>query len=99
MATLINSAIGCLTSFIMLILMIHHVYHNRLKRSDIITIILCINILILLTVFTIMNIQAVLDDLYEKDFNSSWCTFLGYLLPTIFCSMYNAFVNQVIDFL
>ena len=100
LSTLIIAILGFLISFILLLFIIHHFYYKRLKRSDKITLILAINIyinlLMVLTVFIVMNIQTVLGDLYGTEFNSSSCIFLGYLLPINYCTFYTSFVNQVI---
>ncbi|CAF0987594.1 unnamed protein product [Adineta steineri] len=96
--TFIICSFTCLFSCIILICVIHHLYHNRLQQEDRITFIHCINIyslvLAYIGIIASFNIQTVLGNLYEYDFNTSWCVVLGYLAPTLACSLFWAFVNQ-----
>ncbi|CAF0740064.1 unnamed protein product [Adineta steineri] len=96
--TLAICSLTCLFSCVILVCVIHHLYHNRLQQEDRIIIIHCINIysllLIYIAIVALFNIQSILGNLYGYDFNSSWCIFLGYLAPTLACSLFWAFVNQ-----
>ncbi|UJR17307.1 hypothetical protein I4U23_004202 [Adineta vaga] len=40
------------------------------------------------------NIQTLLGDLYEQNFNTSRCIFMGYLMIICLCALYCSFVNQ-----
>jgi hypothetical protein len=95
----INSS-TCFISFIILIIILHHFCHTRIRRRDKITVIHCINIYPLLLIYTgtilSFNIQTLLGDLYGLDFSSPWCIFMGYFSPVILSTLYCAFANQVI---
>ena len=97
--TLTNSLCECLISMIILCLMIYNIFSSPLRRRDKIILFLCCNIyfwiLIYMTILSWTNIQTALGDLYDQDFNSSWCIFIGYISPTILCVLYYSFVNQV----
>ncbi|CAF0908352.1 unnamed protein product [Adineta steineri] len=98
LTTFIICSVTCLFSCAILICVIHHLYHNRLQQKERIIIIHCINIYSLvwayIAIVALFNIQTVLGTLYEYDFNSSWCTSLGYLAPILIGGIYWAFVNQ-----
>ncbi|CAF0935180.1 unnamed protein product [Adineta steineri] len=98
LTTSIICSLTCLFSCIMLICIIHHLCHNRLQQEDRIIFIHCINIyslvLAYIGIIASFNIQTVLGNLYEYDFNSSWCTSLGYLPPILIGCIYWAFANQ-----
>lgn len=98
--TLDVSIFTCLISFIITIWILYNFCHNRLKPEDRAIIILCLNIypliLIYMIILVLFNIQTLLGDLYQYNFNSSWCLFLGYFSPSILTALYWAFVNQVI---
>jgi hypothetical protein len=100
LVTLVHSLFACLISLIVFCIIIYHLYYNQLKREDRITILLCANIylciLVYMTILSLMNIQTILGDIYERNFNSSWCIFVGYISPVILCVLYHSFVNQVI---
>jgi hypothetical protein len=98
--TVAHSIFTCFISLIVIIIIIHHFCYHRMKRADKITVLLCTNIYLCILVYMIilssMNIQTILGDSYTRDFNSSFCTFIGYISPVILCVLYHAFVNQVI---
>ncbi|CAF0987612.1 unnamed protein product [Adineta steineri] len=98
LTTFIICSLTCLFSCAILLCVIHHLYHNRLQQKERIIIIHCINIYSLvsayITIVALFNIRTVLGTLYGHDFNSSWCTFLGYLAPVLIGGIYWAFVNQ-----
>jgi hypothetical protein len=91
----------CLISLMIFIVITHHFCYNRLRQEDEITVINCINIYLIISICTVItvsfNIQTVLGDLYEREFNSSWCVFLGYFSLVLLAVMYWSFVNQVIS--
>ncbi len=99
MMTLSISIFTWLISSMILIVIIFHLRYNRMKPKDKVTIILSINIYIVLLVFiTILvsfNIQTLLGDLYEQDFNSAWCIPMGYISCVFLGGLYWGFVNQV----
>ncbi|CAF1574796.1 unnamed protein product, partial [Adineta steineri] len=100
LTTLIICSVSCLFSCAILICVIHHLCHNRLQQEDRIIFIHCINIyslvLAYIGIIASFNIQTVLGNLYEYDFNSSWpwCIFAGYITPILIGCIYWAFVNQ-----
>ena len=79
--TLIISILTCLVSFIIFVGIVYHLCYDRIKKDDKITIIHCVNIygcIFVLTVVVIsFNIQTLLGDLYQKEFNSSICMVFG----------------------
>jgi len=100
LVTLIHSTFACILSSVIFFLIIYHLCYKRVKRGDKTILLLCANIylflLIYMIILSLMNIQTILGDLYERDFNSSWCIFVGYLSPVILCVLYHSFVNQVL---
>ena len=97
--TLVISILTCLISFTILIMIIHHLCYNHLQHRDKTIISLCANIYPLVLVSTALtiavNIQTFLGDIYDWNFNSSWCIFIGYFFTSILSTLYWAFVNQV----
>ncbi len=91
---------ACLTSCIVFIILIYHLYNIHMKRTDRITVLLCSIIylatLIYTTILLSMNIRTILGDLYGQSFNSFWCIFSGYLCLISLCMWYITFINQVI---
>jgi len=98
--TLGHSLFACLISVVIFSIITYNLCYNRMKRREKIILLLCTNIylciLIYMTILSSMNIQTILGDLYGRDFNSSWCIFIGYTSPAILCVLYYSFVNQVI---
>ena len=94
------SLLTCSISFMIIMRIIYYVIYNRIKQEDRIILIHSVQIYILLTMKTILIIslttETVLGDIYEKDFNSSWCIFQGYSALVILGTLYWAFINQVI---
>ncbi|UJR29339.1 hypothetical protein I4U23_010551 [Adineta vaga] len=39
-------------------------------------------------------LQSVLGDIYEREFNSPWCNFLGYIYAVCICISFLSFINQ-----
>jgi hypothetical protein len=97
---LVFSTLLCLITSMILTVIIYHFYCKRIKQEDKVTIILCINIYLMILVVTVIivsfNIQTLLGDLYEQDFNSSWCIFIGYIWGVFLTALYWSFINQVI---
>jgi hypothetical protein len=95
-----HSIFTCLISYIIFIVIIYHFYYNRVKREDKVTVLICANIYLFLSIYTTMgismNIQTILGDLYGQSFDSSWCMFSGYMSLVTACALFMAFVNQVI---
>jgi len=63
---------------------------HRFRQADVDIIFLYVTTLISL------NIQTLLGDVYGINFDSSWCTFRGYLLTIAICGLFHAFAIQVI---
>ncbi|CAF3721321.1 unnamed protein product [Adineta steineri] len=84
-----------LNSLIIFIWIIFHIYFNRIKQDDRITIMHCMAIYLLLLIYTailiLSNIQTLLGDLYSYNFDSSWCIFLGYFSPVVLTTLYWCF--------
>ena len=98
--TICLSLSTCLISLIISIVIIYHCCYNRIRQEDKVTIIHGISIYILLLIYTAIllsfNIQTFVGDLYEIDFNSFRCIFMGYFSPVIIGTLYCGFGNQVI---
>jgi hypothetical protein len=96
---LVHSLFACVISIIMFIIIIYHQCNNRLKRINKITLFLCANIYLLIFLYTTglisLNIYSILGDLYDQNFDSSWCTFTGYFVLAMLCAVYIGFVVQV----
>ena len=88
-----------ITSSIILIILIHHWFHNRIKRDEKNNLYLCIHIyfsvLALSAILLSMNIRTLLGDLNGQSFDSSACIVVGYLTLIHVSAMYMSFVNQV----
>ncbi|CAF0980231.1 unnamed protein product [Rotaria sordida] len=96
--SLINSSFATVISVIVIGIIIYHQYHNRLRREEKITLILSANIYFFMNIYVVIlissNIQTLLGDIYEKNFDSSWCKFRGYLLLVACCALFHGFVIQ-----
>lgn len=103
--TLVSSILGFLTSLVIILLIVHYCYSNRLNHESKIILITSLTIyiyyFIVMLMFISVNIQTLLGGFYGISFNSSLCLLIGYLINTIFSALNFAFVNQVyeIDFL
>lgn len=97
--TVITSLSASLISLIIFCLIIYHISRDRMRKRDKVILLLCGNIYLCILIYMIilssMNIQTILGDLYERNFESAWCKFVGYMSPTILCVLYYSFVNQV----
>lgn len=87
------------TSLMILILLIHNLYKNKIKREDKMGIKLCVNIYIVILIYALilisMNIRTILGDLYDMNFNSLSCILSGYLAVAALYMLYMTFINQV----
>ncbi|CAF1001688.1 unnamed protein product [Rotaria sordida] len=96
--SLIHASFAIVTSVIVIAIIIYHQYHNRLRREEKITLILSVNIYFYMNIYVAVlvsgNIQTLLGDIYEQNFDSSWCTFRGYFTGVACCAVFNAFVIQ-----
>ncbi|CAF4023687.1 unnamed protein product [Rotaria sordida] len=96
--SLIHGSFASVISAIVLGIIIYHQYHNRLRREEKITLILSANIYFYMNLYVVVlvscNIHTLLGDIYEKNFDSSWCTFRGYLITVACCTLFNAFAIQ-----
>ena len=97
--TIVNSLFASLLSLIVICLIINHLYYNQMRKRDKVIVLLSGNIYLCILMYMIilssMNIQTILGDFYGWNFNSSRCTFVGYMSPAILCVLYYSFVNQV----
>ncbi|CAF1365716.1 unnamed protein product [Rotaria sp. Silwood1] len=96
--SLIHGSFASVISVIILGIIIYHQYHDHLRREEKITLILSANIYFYMNIYALVlvsgNIQTLLGDIYEKKFDSSWCTFRGYLVPVSCCTLFLSFVIQ-----
>ncbi|CAF0848845.1 unnamed protein product [Adineta steineri] len=96
--TLCINIFTCGISLIILTGILYYLRHNRMKKDDRITVILCANIYTLIFLYTIIlmsfNIQAILGQLYAQDFNSPWCLLMGYFAAIFLSMVYWSFANQ-----
>jgi hypothetical protein len=97
--SLIHASFASVISLMVIVIIINHQYHNRLKRDEKITLLLSVNIystiFISLITFMSFNIQTLIGDVYGINFDSSWCIFRGYFIVVILLAFYHAFVIQV----
>lgn len=97
--TVINSIFASLFSLIIFCLIVYHIYRTPTRKREKVILLLSGNIYLCIFIYMMilssMNIQTILGDFYEWNFDSSWCVFVGYLSPTILCVLYYSFVNQV----
>lgn len=97
--TIMNSLFACLISLIIICMIVYHLYYNPMRKRDKIILLLCGNIYLCILMYMIilssMNIQTILGDFYQWNFNSSRCIFVGYMSPAILGVLYYSFVNQV----
>ncbi|CAF3958284.1 unnamed protein product, partial [Rotaria sordida] len=96
--SLIHASFASVISAIVIGIIIYHQYHNRLTREEKITLILSANIFFNTIIYSVLlascNIHTLLGDIYEKNFDSSWCIFRGYLVTIACCGLYHAFAIQ-----
>ncbi|CAF1320065.1 unnamed protein product [Rotaria sordida] len=96
--SLIHGSFAIMISVIIIGIIIYHQYHNRLRREEKITLILSANIYFYMNIYVAVlvsgNIYTLLGDIYEKNFDSSWCAFRGYLVPVSCCALLLAFAIQ-----
>ncbi|UJR12172.1 hypothetical protein I4U23_016349 [Adineta vaga] len=96
--SLIHGSFATIISFIVFLVLLHHQYSNRIKHDERINLFLFIMIHLYLFIYILtlisFNIQTVLGDLYGMHFNSSWCTFRGYLTPVMCSDIYQVFGIQ-----
>lgn len=90
---------ACLLSFVILIILLYSIRSKKIKRKDRTGIKLCANIYFTIFIYSCLllpvNIQTILGDIYEKDFNSSFCIIYGYSMLVILYMLYMTFINQV----
>jgi hypothetical protein len=90
---------GCINSTFIFTIIIYHLYHNRIKREHKVAFILCANIYSLIFIYSAtlvsFDIHTLLGDLYDLNFDSSWCTFTGYFVSVMLAALYYSFVIQV----
>ncbi|UJR06845.1 hypothetical protein I4U23_011133 [Adineta vaga] len=98
--SLIHSSFASIISLIVICIIIHYQYNNRLKREEKITLLLSLNIyffiFLYITALIPFNIQTIIGDIYGYNFNSSWCIFNGYYVVAMCCALYHAFVIQAL---
>lgn len=97
--TIILCGCVCLISITVFSLIIVHLFTNRTKQEERITLILTANIFVFLFIYgllTVINcINTVLGEFYGYNFASSWCIFSGYLITVIIAALFDSFVVQV----
>lgn len=97
--SLINALIACVISLLMVIIIIYHALHNRLRYEEKITFILSTTIYCAVFMYALslstMNIDTLLDDLSERELLVPWCMFKGYWIIVSAHTMYYTFVMQV----
>lgn len=100
MITFLLDIFTCSISFMIFIIIIHHVYSNRLNRDDKVVVCLCATIYPVIFLFTAIaisfHIQTLLGDLYQQDFNTTRCIPIGYISYVLLNMFYWGFINQVI---
>jgi hypothetical protein len=96
---LVYDLFACIFSFVIFMFIIYHLYKNRVKRENKIVFILSANIYLLILIYSItlvsFNIDILLGDLYDLNFDSSWCTFRGYFVSVMLGALYFGFIVQV----
>ncbi|CAF3927445.1 unnamed protein product [Rotaria sordida] len=97
--SLIHGSFAIVISVIVIGIIIYHQYHNRSTREEKITLILSVNIYFYMIIYVAVlvsgNIHTLLGDIYEQNFDSSWCIFRGYLIPVSCCALFHAFAIQI----
>ncbi|CAF1426865.1 unnamed protein product [Adineta steineri] len=98
--TVIHGSIASIVSAIILFIIIYHQHNNRIKQEERINLILCVNIYLCIFLCSIMlillNIQTLLGDLYDLNFDSTQCIFSGYLNLIFIYTLYYGFVTQAL---
>jgi hypothetical protein len=97
--TIILCGCVCLISITVFSLIIVHLFTNRTKQEERITLILTANIFIFIFIYgliiVLVCINTVLGEFYGYNFESSWCIFSGYLITVIIAALFDSFVVQV----
>jgi hypothetical protein len=97
--SLIHALITWVVSLAMVVIIIYHKNHHRLKREEKITLLLSAYIYsfiyIYATISVSINIETLVGDVYGTDYDSSWCVFRGYFVAVCCCTIYHTFVVQV----
>ncbi|CAF1230565.1 unnamed protein product [Adineta steineri] len=98
--TVIHGSIASIMSTIVFFIIIYHQHNNRIKQEERITLILCANIYISIflcsIILILLNIQTLLGDLYDLNFDSTPCVFLGYINAVLICNLYYGFTGQAL---
>lgn len=99
LVTITEGSLTCLVSSLVLILIVHHQLHSQMKRRDRISLVRCANIEFCLVLCSILllvtNGRTLLGDLYELDFDTSFCVIHGYFTLATICTLYYGFVVQL----
>ena len=97
--SLIHVLIACVISILMVIVIVYHGHHNRLRHDEKLTLTLSVNIYLAVFIYVVTlgatNIETLLGDLYGHNSYSSWCIFKGYWIIVSAYTMYQAFVLEV----
>ena len=92
---------ACLLTSIVLVLIMFHLFHNRIEQDDRAIIILSINIylscLIYMLLFFIFLLRSAIGDIYHIEFDTPGCVFIGYIYAVSLCILYISFTNQVMN--
>ncbi|CAF3718057.1 unnamed protein product [Adineta steineri] len=98
--TVIHGLIASIMSAIVFFIIIYHQHNHRIKQEERITLILCANIYLCIflcsTMLLLLNIQTLLGDLYDLNFDSTQCIFSGYLNLIFIYTLYYGFVTQAL---
>ncbi|CAF1300599.1 unnamed protein product [Adineta ricciae] len=89
---------ACLLTSIVLVLIMFHLFYNRIEQDDRVILILSINIylscLIYMLLFFIFLLRSALGDIYHIEFDTIGCAFIGYIYAVSLCVLYLSFTNQ-----
>ena len=92
---------ACLLTSIVLVLIMFHLFNNRIEQDDRVILILSINIylscLIYMLLFFIFLLRSALGDIYHIEFDTAGCVFIGYIYAVSLCVLYLSFTNQVMN--
>jgi ABC-type multidrug transport system permease subunit len=97
--TFCTNLVTFMISLVVVSIIIYYIHYTRVPQDDKVVLCLSTNIYLLILALTAIimsfNIQTLLGDLYQQDFNSVWCIFIGYMFGILFGGLYWSFVNQV----
>lgn len=96
--SLIHALTACVISALLVIVIIFHIKHNRLKHEPKIALLLCANIYLVICMYTMIlsatNIETLLGGFHSRVYDT-WCIFRGYWITVSAYVLYCTFVMQV----